>query len=569
MASKERGEVNRSSRPTKKAQSSVSKAEAGRTANYSKDRKSGKNQKKNTFDFKSAAASIISKFSDNNVEEHLESESVRKPKAQAESAKKERIGQTLSTSQMDPYEKPIDESDSMHSGEKKRQSRHQAETYAQLGQDGSHFVQYLKTYLKRTWVKVMLAVMVVFLLMYASYQAYLRYYSDIKTEIASISTYSETIDTEAIAVRDEIIIDKMLSGTSVSTVANGGKVSKDQTIINMFESSEAAEAYTRIAEIENEIAELQSMATASEDSAAEVGNIKKQIDGQISNLAKSVNASELGEVSEIKSNITYLMNKRLIAMRKVEDYQSRIDKLTKEKTSLENSYNESPAQINSPQSGYYVNTLDGYENLLNTSMLPELTAEKLDSIMKQKAAVPENSAGKLITDFSWYLVCPVSAEVAEDYLAVQSVYTLILPYSETGSIKGTLVYLNEGEGDKLLAVFKCYSLLSELCTIRSQPVKIQIRSYTGFSVKKSALHVYHDEVEVKDENGKVTGHKEVRYPCVYVIVGNQVVQRRVNVVYNGDKFAICSSNNAGNGYLSLYDKVITEGKGLYAGKIIN
>lgn len=560
MAAKESGRVNTSARRPKKSGT-------GRTA--------GKQGKKNKLDFKGIAASIISRISADDTKTSAVS-SAKEAEIHTESVKSGKVGETLNTSQMEPYA-DAELQRAQHTSERRAKRSFEAVRRDKADKKGDGNVEvndmtlatYFGQYAKKPWVRVMLAVMAVFLLIYIAYQVYLNFYSDIKTEVASISTYSETIDTEGIAVRDEIVIDKKVGGTAVNAVENGGKVSKDQTVINVFDSSGAAAAYTRIDEIENEIAELQSMATASEDSASEVSNIEKQLDVQINSLAQYVNEDDLSKVSEIKSNITYLMNKRLIAMRKVEDYQSRIDKLTKEKESLENSYNELPSKITAPTSGYYVNSLDGYEDLLNTSMLPELTAEKLESIMNKDVTVPENSAGKLITDFSWYLACPVSKKAAEDYLAVDSVYTLILPYSETGSIKGTLVYLNEGEGDELLAVFKCYSLLSELCTMRSQPVKIQIRSYTGFNVKKSALHVYHEEVEITDEDGKVTGHKEIRYPCVYVIVGNQVVARKVNVVYNGDKFAICSSQNSGSGYLALYDKVITEGKSLYVGKIIN
>lgn len=546
----------------------------GSAARKRKSGASAKKHKKNKFDLQSKAASIMNRLFAGN------SENSAKQTAQAaadkEPVRSGRIGETLNTSQMKPYAEDEPRRTHSSSGTDEKQRSAQRSGGNAGGFDGGSvngdsvtLAEYLGEYTKKLWFRVMLAVMLVFFLMYIAYQIYLNFYSDIKIEVAAVSTYSETIDTEGFAVRSETVIQNTLSGAYVSAVKNGGKVSKDQTVINVFKSSDSAAAYTRIAEIDSEIAELQSMATASEDSATEVTNIEKQLDVQINKLAKSVNEGNISEVSAIKSNITYLMNKRLIAMRKVEDYQARIDELNKEKTSLQNSYKESPTTIKAPASGYYVNSLDGYENLLTKSMLQELTADKLESIMSQKASVIENSAGKLITDFSWYLACPVSKKEAEDYLAVSSIYTLILPYSETGSVKGTLVYLNEGEGDKLLAVFECYSLLSELCSMRSQPVKIQIKSYTGFNVKKSALHVYSDNVEVKNEKGEVIGHKKVRYPCVYVIVGNQVVARRVDIVYNGENFAICGSKSNESGYLTLYDKIITEGKGLYAGKIIN
>ena len=535
---------------------------------------SAKKKNKSKFDLQSKAASIMSRIFAGDSQSSAK-EAV-KAAADKEPVRSSRIGETLNTSQMEPYaeDEPRRTRSSQSAAQKQRSAQRSDGIDSQsdsesVGGEGMTLAEYLGEYTKKTWVRIMLAIVLVFFLMYIAYQIYLNFYSDIKTEIAAVSTYSETIDTEGIAVRNEVIIENTLSGSCVGAVKNGGKVSKGQTVINVFKSADTAAAYTRMTEIDSEIAELKSMATASEDSATEVTNIEKQLDVQINKLAKSVNEGNISEASAIRSEITYLMNKRLIAMRKVEDYQERIDALNKEKTSLENSYNESPSTINAPASGYYVNYLDGYERLLTPSMLPNLTADKLENIMNQKVAAGENPAGKLITDFSWYLACPVSKKAAEDYLAVDSVYTLILPYSETGSVKGTLVYLNEGEGDKLLAVFECYSLLSELCSMRSQPVKIQVKSYTGFNVKKGALHVYHDNVEVKNEKGEVTGHKEVRYPCVYVIVGNQVVARRVDIVYNGEDFAICSAKSNESGYLTLYDKIITEGKGLYAGKIIN
>lgn len=502
---------------------------------------------------------------------------VQKNEIQAETRKQEiKIGETLDTSKMEPLppttrrtQRNLTGNRSTHSDRQRTTSKQPQWTKSGTKSRELTFSVLISEYTRKIWFKIIIVTFAILLAMYVVYQAYLNYYTDVKTEIAVISTYSETIDTEGISIRDESLIDGSLSSTTVSAVENGAKVSKDQTIINIFNSSQAAAAYKRIAEIDEEISELQSMATISEDSANEVNNIEKQLDEQITNLAKSVNDRNLSKISDIKGNLTYLMNKRLVAMRQVEDYQDRIESLNEEKQSLESTYSEKPSTITARSSGYYVNSLDGYENLLNTSMLSELTVSSLNNIMEQVVDVPENSAGKLIMDFTWYLACPVSAKEAEDYLAVNSVYTLILPYSETGSMQGTLAYLNKGDNDQYLAIFRCNSLLSELCNIRRQPVKIQIRSYTGFNIKKSALHINVTTVETKDEDGNVTGEEEVRYPCVYTIVGNQVVAKRVNILYNGDKVIICSSKENGSNYLSLYDEVITEGKGLHAGKIIN
>lgn len=428
----------------------------------------------------------------------------------------------------------------------------------------------LREYTKKLWVRLLLGAFVIFLVIFIMYQLYLNVYTSIKTETASITTYSETIDVEGVAIRDELVIGGSMSGSSVNAVTNGEKVLKGQPVINTFNSAKAAAAYERIEEIDKQIYELESMVTASEDSANAVTNIEKLIDEQMMLLSDCTIQNDLSALGDIKGEISYLLNKRLVAMKKVENYQNRINELTREKESLESAYSQQPSTINAPLSGYYVNSLDGYETLLDTTMLEELTADKLKRIMSQKVSAPEVSTGKLVKDFTWYLACPVPAKEAEDYLSVDSVYTLLLPYSKTGSMQGTLAYLNDGDGNTSLAIFKCTSLLSELCEMRTQPVKIQIRSYRGFNIKKSALHVRIRDVEDKDDDGNVTGTHEERYACVYTMVGNQIYAKKIDILYNGEKFVICSANSEnGSNYLSLYDEVITEGKGLYAGKIID
>lgn len=529
---------------------------------------------KNNVNLQSAIASKIKTLSDafKNLHNKLnssakntnqkKSETISTPgNPQSAQKQKIKIGETINTSITESL--PQSQSAQFTKPNKPQNSR-SASKSGELT-----FSEFISEYSKKLWVRILIIIFIVFLATYVVYQIYLNYYTDVKTEIVGISTYSETIDTEGISIRDESAITEPLSASSVSAVENGAKVSKGQPIINIFDSPQAAAAYKRIDEIDSEISELQSMTIASEDSATEVSNIEKQLDEQFGKLARCVNSGELNQISDIKGTITYLMNKRLVAMRKVEDYQERINNLNNEKQTLESTYSKTPSAINSPSSGYYVNSIDGYENLLNTSMLSDLTPSKLNDIMNQEVVLPENSAGKLIKNFSWYLACPVSAQDAEDYLSVNSVYTLILPYSRTSSMQGTLTYLNKGDGDKYLAIFRCNSLISELCNIRRQPVKIQIRSYTGFNIKKSALHIRMTTVENKDDDGNVISTEEVRYPCVYTIVGNQVVAKRINILYNGEKNIICSSKESGGNYLALYDKVITEGKGLYAGKIIN
>ena len=154
---------------------------------------------------------------------------------------------------------------------------------------------------------------------------------------------------------------------------------------------------------------------------------------------------------------------------------------------------------------------------------------------------------------------------------------MYLPYSESESIQAVLAHLNKAEGeDRFLAVFRCSSLASELCTVRRQPVKIQRCSFEGFMIKKSALHAGVKDLTYKNphpEDEFPRAHlvfvTKTTYPSVYVIVAGQVREKEVSIIYGTDKMVICTPKHDRGDYLSLGDTVVIEERGLYNGKIVS
>ncbi len=442
---------------------------------------------------------------------------------------------------------------------------------------GSTMHTVLKKYLSRRKVRLIVSAFAALMAGILVYHTYLGIYVRYKTEEVRISTYMETIDVEGIAIREETVIDGTLSKTSVKTVQNGDKVSKGEAIVNTFSSAQEAAAFERIAEIDKEIEELESMVSASEDTANVVDNIGKLLDNEMVSLNGCSVQKDLSDIPDSKREISYLLNKRLVAMKQVEGYETRIEQLEQEKAALEKNGFKNPKTVKAPSSGYFADSCDGYENLLTASMVPDLTVDKLDEIMKEEVSAPEKVIGKLVGSFTWYLACPVPSAEADTYLTQGMLYTLHLPYSETEKIQATLAYLNKVEGQsKYLAVFRCNSLASELCTVRSQPVRIQKCAYEGYIIKKSALHAgIKDEIHKnpRSEDDFPRAHlvyvTQTTYPSVYTIVAGQISEKEVDIVYSTDKLVICSPRHNDRNYLSLYDTVVIEERGLYDGKLVN
>ena len=442
---------------------------------------------------------------------------------------------------------------------------------------GSSMSVVLRKYIPKKWIRVTASVVAGFLMGLLVYQVFMSFYVQFKTESVISAPYVETIDTEGITIRDETVLTGKLSDTAVRAVRNGDKISKGQPVINIFSSSQTAAAYERVMEIDRLIGELENLVAASEDNANTVDNVGRVLDERMMQLSERTVGRNLSDLAETKSDVCFLFNKRLVAMRKVEGFTGRIEQLREEKASLMEQYPTDHKSIVSDASGYYSDSADGYENLLTSSSVAGLTVDGLDRIMKDGPAPVKDCIGKLVNTFVWYLACPVPNEDAEKSLTVDSVYTLQLPYAKTGSVRATLTQLNyDGENDNYLAVFRCSTFYPELCGIRSQPVRIEKCRYDGYVIKKSALHAGVKDVKHRNshpESDFPRGHlvyvTQATYPSVYAVVGGQINEKEVKILYSTDKLVICSPYHDKGDYLSLYDTVVVEERGLYDGKLIS
>ena len=91
---------------------------------------------------------------------------------------------------------------------------------------------------------------------------------------------------------------------------------------------------------------------------------------------------------------------------------------------------------------------------------------------------------------------------------------------------------------------------SELASMRTGPMTVVKKEYSGLKIPKSALRV------VNSKRG------------VYVLTGMQVKFVEVNVIYSDDDYMICEKQTEDEKVLRLYDEVIVKGKNLYDGKIV-
>ena len=163
----------------------------------------------------------------------------------------------------------------------------------------------------------------------------------------------------------------------------------------------------------------------------------------------------------------------------------------------------------------------------------------------------ENVVGKIVSDYEWYIAAEVSINESLNYKEGDSltIYTSVKSYPKL-PVTVSKINISESESSAVV-LFACNDMNSELASMRTGPMTVVKKEYSGLKVPKSALRV------VDSKRG------------VYVLTGMQVKFVEVNVLFADGEYIICEKQTSDDTVLRLYDEVIVKGKNLYDGKIIS
>ncbi len=406
---------------------------------------------------------------------------------------------------------------------------------------------------KKAVLKVIALVLLVFIVTFPSLRL-LTGKSTLKTQIAVQQTIYKTIDVEAFVVRKEVPIDNVTSGTIVPAVPNCSKVAIGEPVANVFLNEKSAENSSRIDELKKEIdyyTEISSGSVGTLQTDIEVYN--SGVNNAVFELSSAVDNNDLAAIYELSREVREAVTKKQIVTGVKVDVSDVLTALTIEYDALK-ADSVPDAGIVAPTSGYYVNSVDSFENVVDYSHVKDLTCSEVDSILEYldstPASVNPNSVGKIISDFNWYLVCNTTIDALEAKTVDLNVM-VIFGNSQVDQISMKIERINVEDGTDNVTLILSSNLMNEdIAQLRKVPVKIRVGSVTGIAVDRMALRT------VDGEKG------------VYVKVGNLVDFKAVEILYNDDTMVLVKKTEDDD-FLEVYDEVILEGSGLYAAKLLN
>lgn len=383
---------------------------------------------------------------------------------------------------------------------------------------------------------------------FAIHQIISSLYKPIKTETAAYTTAADGINITGLIIRNETLIKAPSSGVLHFVTGDGSRAPKDGVIANIYDSESASVTISRIDSVNAKIADIEEMLSYNDLEAADLDMINNKIKLCLNNLIINSSNGDFQSISDYSESLLSALNRRQAAMGETADFSAQLTALKSELTTLSSSLPAAKGSITAPISGYFVSKADGYENVLKCDVLDSITPEFLNGIKAQ--TVEDGVVGKLVSDYEWYIAASIPVNDSLSYKEGDelTVYTSVKSFPK---LPVTVKRINiSSDSSSAAVIFACNDMNSELASMRTGPMTVVKKEYSGLKIPKSALRV------VNSKRG------------VYVLTGMQVKFVEVNVIYSDDDYMICEKQTEDEKVLRLYDEVIVKGKNLYDGKIV-
>lgn len=388
------------------------------------------------------------------------------------------------------------------------------------------------------------------IILYFVYQIVQMNSNPYKTELALEREFQNAVKTTAFVVRDEeYITAENTSGTVVSIAEDGKRVGHGENVAVVFKNSDSAAAYVRINELQREIEYYEQLKNRVGVGTNAPSSYTDLIDDACIDFI-SASRQEIGsEFQDALIDLRDAVTARQLAVGEEIAVDAKLSSLQAELISLQ-SLAEGYSTVASPSSGYYIGSVDGYENVIAYKECKNVNCEQISSLISsEKQKTPSNVMGKLVDSFDWYFLCNVPYNDSGE-ITVGDTLSVNVPNTAVGVIKCMVVSKSDKDGEQVAVVLKCNVMNRDVANLRIADIEIITDNFTGFRINNDAIR------EVEGEKG------------VYVQRGNIIQFKKINIIYSTEDYSIIEKVDD-SAYVKQYDTIITQGVDLYDGKVVS
>lgn len=387
------------------------------------------------------------------------------------------------------------------------------------------------------------ALVAVLLVAYISVQA-VNALTAYKTEMAVMHSAYDSIECNGFIIRDESVLSGSGSGILRYVLKDGERVSKNGVVAEAYSTEEAVYAKEKYDELTERINRMEESERQAKGGSVNLETINTQARSDLLGMLSAFDDGDMDSVYDISEEYLDLINRRQILTGDLDGYGTLIAELKSQRDAAAAKMQTSSSSIRSANSGYFIKSVDGYENSISVDELANITPDMLNSVT---ATDMGDAIGKVVGDYDWYIATEIDNTTAMS-LAVGQTYSIDFNIDSAEKVPATVKYMNRFDNTTVV-VFSCSYMNSTLAHLRSCQIEVILKEYSGLVVNTEAVRI------VDDVKG------------VYVDNGYMIKFKPIEVIYTGDGYMLCKVSEDKSG-LVLYDEVVIGGRNLYDGKIV-
>ncbi len=416
-----------------------------------------------------------------------------------------------------------------------------------------------KKTIKNAVIYIVSAVLSVLLVWYILYHLFNGFETKIETSPALYATQSRALELDAYIMRDETVLYSKQSGGVNYLFEDGEKVGIGTVVANVYSGTGVQEVTDKIIAIDKKIDILEQSGVPSNITQTDTKNVDDKINELIYIIRDKIEDGDIEYALHKKDELLTLLNKRQVITQNVSGYDEQIVALQLEKNTLTGQLINLEDQVKVPCSGYFYSSIDGYENIFDISQIKNMSIELYSQMVSSEPYDVSTSLGigKVVNSSEWYVVSEVTKNDLKKFNEGET-HSIKFPFNTDIVIDMKIdKIIQTNDSDRVVLVFKTNNMPEGFNYLRKQTVQIIEESYTGYKIPSNAVRV----------SDGIKG--------VYILNGNTVRFKEVTVLIEQDGYVIVKEQplyiDDPKYYtkLGLYDMVITSGKNLYDGKIIN
>ena len=406
--------------------------------------------------------------------------------------------------------------------------------------------------MKSKMLKFMAVLLSVFLLGYAGYQAWVFFYTPYQTEIAVSYSVNEALHVSGIAVRTETVIEDQYDGSVSYIHEDAERILKNKPVAYAHASSDTVEKMERADTLKKEIGLLEEASSGVSQLYGSSEFINDQIGNSVMAYSNAIANGNYSDFSGIKDTLLLSVNKKKSITGEPNKFEERITLLKAEYDELQNEINSDEANtVTSPKTGYFISSVDGFEDVITKENLFEKTVSEIEEIISEDVVASEEKIGKIADNYKWYYVFSVSPENAELFDVGRKVTV------NFDGIKNSLKLeifekIEDETSENIIIVLLCNNFTAEVASLRQVNADIVFGTISGLRISSDSIR-FNEEQQMG----------------VFILDRSEVKFRAVDVIYTGSGYNIVKWNQGTKNALQLFDEVFVGGNDLYVGKVID